>query len=486
MTAATPFHASSTLAAAAAWLLGSGVAVAAFARGAPIEGLGALALGGLAALQSRRLARARRALAEEAARRRAVEERVPAILDHLPARISQFDREQRVVYANRFCGEVHGLAPEALVGRSLREVRGEREYAALEPLIARALAGEHVRHEHALQVGDETRHFRQDYVPDPAADGTPRGFFAISFEITDFRRAEEAARASERRLRDIADNLPALIAYIDPALHLQFANRTMGEWMGVPVATLLGRHVRELWPPEVAAARMPQLQRALAGETASFEAPLGPDRHTHVTYLPDRRADGRVAGVYALVNDVTDMKRVERELERLSRSDPLTGLPNRREFEERLADALARRAAAPEPMALLFVDIDRFKSVNDGHGHAAGDEVLRHVARALRQAAGAGDVVARLAGDEFVALLVAPLDAARAAEVAEGALARVRQAVSFDGTVIRVSTSIGIALLEAADGPAPAAGTLLARADAALYAAKAAGRDTWRMERVTG
>ena len=424
-------------------------------------------------LHHRRVGRLARLHADEAALRRLAQQRTYAIADNLPARISQFDRQERVLFANRFCGEVYGCEPGALVGRTILDVRGARDHAAIKPYIDRALRGEHVRFENAMERDGQTRHFRQDYVPDLAPDGNVRGFYSISFEITDFRRAEAALGASERRLRDITNNLPALIAYIDTDERLQFANRTFEEWSGKSIEWAIGRHITEIWTGAQSEVRLARLQQALAGETVSFEAMLGPDRHTQVTYMPDLR-DGRVLGAYALVNDITAMKRVERELDRLAHIDPLTGLPNRREIDARLAEEIARCDASGDAMAVMFLDIDRFKMINDTHGHAVGDAVLREVGRRLRETVPAGHLVARLAGDEFVVIL-APLAGLEPGVLAEAARLAIRR--PGGGGDPAVSSSIGIAIYE---GGGASASELLACADEALYEAKAAGRDTWR------
>jgi diguanylate cyclase (GGDEF)-like protein/PAS domain S-box-containing protein len=414
-----------------------------------------------------------RALERRAALHHDAEHRIRAIVDELPARISQFDRDERVVFANRRCGEVYGCDPEALVGRSIREVRGDAAHLRMQPHIRRVLDGERVQFENTMQVDGQTLHFRQEYMPDVAADGSVQGFFSISFDVTDFRRAEAALAASERRMYDIANSLPVLIAYIDTDLRLQFANRTFECWTGIPVQRALGVNVAAIWSTGDADVRVPRLKAALAGEAVSFEALLGGDRHTHITYLPDVR-DGRVHGVYALVSDITALKHVEIELDRLTRIDPLTGLPNRRAFDASLGAAIARCDETHAPMALMFLDIDRFKCINDRHGHATGDRVLRHVAERLRDAVPPAHVVARLAGDEFVVVMEGLAGADEAGAVAEAALTSIRRPTP---RLCPVSTSIGVVVY---DGRGLGASELLACADEALYAAKEAGRDTWR------
>lgn len=158
--------------------------------------------------------------------------------------------------------------------------------------------------------------------------------------------------------------------------------------------------------------------------------------------------------------------------------DPLTGLPNRRLFDHRLAAALARPRAGRRDLALLYLDLDGFKPVNDRFGHEAGDELLREAARRLRALTRAGDVPARVGGDEFVVLQAGGAQPAGAARLAEALLDALRRPIRLGAAEARVGASIGVALATPdVDSPRE----LIRRADAALYAAKRTGRGTYRI-----
>ena len=279
---------------------------------------------------------------------------------------------------------------------------------------------------------------------------------------------------SEQRLRAIADNLPVLIAYIDREHRYQFCNATFEKWFGIPASRLEGQLVREAMGEDFYAPRLPFIERALAGERVEFDQLLqhgdGP-RELHALYMPHRE-NGVTLGLYALVTDVTEIRRNEAELTQLARFDPLTGLPNRRQFDERLAEAMARARRNRHPIAVLFLDIDHFKTVNDSLGHAAGDAVLKEFARRLVDTVRMTDTVARFAGDEFVIIVDAAAEETK--QVARKIVLAVRQDFPVDGKMRKVTTSIGVALF---DGDATTPGELMARADTALYAAKTAGRD---------
>lgn len=301
---------------------------------------------------------------------------------------------------------------------------------------------------------------------------------ARTLELHDAMLRQEA---SERRLRTIADNLPVLISYIDAEERLRFLNATFRTWMGMEPEAALDRPLAEVIGPVLHAQRQPFLKAALAGARQRFETRSesnGVVRDMLAEYVPDLRPDGSVAGVYTLATDITPFKQVERELDQLSRVDPLTGLPNRRQFESRLADAIARTRRNERTMALMFLDLDHFKQVNDSMGHAAGDVVLRAFADRVRGAIRETDQLCRLAGDEFV-LIIENLHAPQeAALVAEKVLAVVKAPLTLQGQDLQLSTSIGIACH---DGGAEGDVALLGRADNALYAAKAAGRGCWKL-----
>jgi diguanylate cyclase (GGDEF)-like protein len=167
---------------------------------------------------------------------------------------------------------------------------------------------------------------------------------------------------------------------------------------------------------------------------------------------------------------------IARSEERASH-DPLTGLANRRLFDQRLALAFERPRAVAAAMALLYVDLDGFKPVNDTLGHDAGDAVLRETAKRLQAVVRAGDTVARVGGDEFVVLQLGGTQPAGATRLAEAILAALELPVCVDGRDIKIGASIGVAL---ATPEVATPRDLIRRADAALYAAKDAGRGTWR------
>lgn len=410
------------------------------------------------------------------------EARIRVITDNLPALVSHMDASMRYTFVNAKIRALH--ADEDLIGKYVPEVRSVQAFQTVAPYIARALAGETVtfekRGDSSLGIGS---HWWQVHlVPDRAAQGEVTGIYSMSFDITARKEAEGALMESEQRLRAITDNVPVLISYVDHEQRYRFANKTLQAWTGLDPHSVLGKTIRETIGAKGYAVRKPYIDRVLAGETVELELQLksedGTVRTVKTLYLPDVRTGGTVAGFYGLSTDVTAAQEFQSRLAALARVDVLTQLPNRLAFNEIMPKALARSRRTGDAIALMFLDIDHFKSINDTLGHASGDTVLIEFARRLVASVRVTDFVARLAGDEFVVVLENLSTQEAASAVAE----KITETVSgspFNVAAdhIRVTTSIGVAFAPAGSLPAETS-ELLARADAALYAAKAAGRNT--------
>ena len=296
-------------------------------------------------------------------------------------------------------------------------------------------------------------------------------------DVTARVRAEQALSMSERGLRAITDNIPAMIARIDKEQRYTFANAAIGRVFRIDPREMIGRTILEVRGERLYAEVKPRVEAALRGEPVSFERTVELDGKLHYyqsNYVPDRDADDAVQGFYALIFDITDLKLAEAELERLARTDSLTGVANRRYFEERFANALVRSHRHGTALSLLCLDIDRFKPINDTHGHPIGDAVIVAVARRMQACVREDDLVARLGGDEFVLLIENP--GTESGEiVARKLLAVMQQPVEVDGLSLDVTASVGVAYA----AHAPSVKALMDLADQALYSAKQAGRNTF-------
>ncbi|AKJ27340.1 diguanylate cyclase [Caldimonas brevitalea] len=409
------------------------------------------------------------------------EERTRAILTHAPDAFISIDPSGHVVEWNR--------QAELTFGWSRAEALGQSVASLIIPPTHRAA------HEAGLQVfrgsGEGSVINQRIEVPALCRDGriipvemsiasvaTEQGWAANAFlhDISARRRAQEQLQASEQRLRLIADNLPVLVSYIDHEHRFQFANETFREWVGVDPKAIIGKHAVEAIGGRLYEERRPYYEQALRGERVEFETSRETREriwHLRSIYIPDVLPDGRVAGFYGLSVDVSGSKEIEQHLRHLARFDTLTGLPNRRYLEEKLEESMARARRLRAPMALLFLDVDHFKQINDRLGHAVGDDVLKQFGARLKTCVRETDTVARLAGDEFVIVLENLRKTAEAELVAEKVANAMQVPIDAGDGELVVSTSIGIALYQ---GETMTSSALLAKADAALYEVKRAGR----------
>ncbi|HEX5688204.1 MAG TPA: diguanylate cyclase [Ideonella sp.] len=410
------------------------------------------------------------------------ERRLHEVIDNIPAMVGCFDRNETCIYANDLGRRINGLQRGQEQGLSLREAVGDDNYALHAPHIQGVLSGQRRGFEATVIRHGRESHYQAHLIPQTSADGEVTGFYAMSFDVTALRRAQLQLERSEGQLRAITDNLPVMISYIDKDQQLRFVNRTFEDWTGIPIAKALNRPLAEVIGRELYEQRSQALNEALSGKRIEFEVSsdaMGTKRVLHTLYIPDMAALDDVLGVYTLTTDVTAIRESERKLAELALNDPLTGLANRRCFEDMLAESLSRARRLGTGVALMFLDVDQFKAINDTHGHAAGDAVLIEFARRLEGSVRSTDSVARLAGDEFVVILDTVRNSEEARRVAEKVLANIRKPMQLRGGALNVTTSIGVAYQGASSLSTPS--ELLAQADEALYAAKVDGRDTLRV-----
>jgi diguanylate cyclase (GGDEF)-like protein/PAS domain S-box-containing protein len=408
----------------------------------------------------------------------ASERRLRAITENLPALIGKVNAAGKFVFLNGRAVQFYGKPAEALIGHDVRDAYSEHEYAKLEPHLRRVHAGERTAFEDVIEVNGRQLYYQCAFVPQRAPDGTPDGYYAMAFDMTARRLSELRQAESEERLRTITDNVPVLIAHLDADRRYAFANAVHASWLGVQPEKIIGLTVEEAFGPAFYAPQARALEQAWLGHASQCEHEIVRKNHTriaHSTFLPQLR-DGRVVGVYILTTDATASRMHERSLHALAHTDPLTQLPNRRRFEQALAGAASRSRQGDRDCALLYLDVDFFKQINDRYGHATGDDVLVEFARRLRASVRSTDLVARLAGDEFTVLLHDVRSESDVERVARKILDAVAEPFVLAGRTLKVGTTIGIGLA-AGGGIDPRA--LMETADRALYAAKEAGRHTY-------
>jgi diguanylate cyclase (GGDEF)-like protein/PAS domain S-box-containing protein len=298
----------------------------------------------------------------------------------------------------------------------------------------------------------------------------------------EIERSRDALRQSQERLLGVVDNLPVMVCFVSRDERFVFANALYSQPYGLNPRELEGKGIWEVLDPEDYRATQPQMKRALAGETVVFEREyrsMRSYRCFEATYRPEWNADKTaVTGVHVMTQDITQTRQRLQELARLSQLDHLTQLVNRKGFDARLEAALAADRPGDSLLALLFVDLDGFKPINDTHGHAAGDAVLVAFGKRVSRLVRADDLVARLGGDEFAVLLPVITDVSVAERVAASIVDLAQRPFAIDGgPTVQAGASVGVVCLP--QGQACSAQALCQSADSALYAAKKKGRRTY-------
>jgi diguanylate cyclase (GGDEF)-like protein/PAS domain S-box-containing protein len=284
---------------------------------------------------------------------------------------------------------------------------------------------------------------------------------------------------SEKRYRALVDESLGLMCHHDLEGKILFVNRAAEQALGYRSAELAGRGLNEVLPPaatEELAGYLAALQAG--GEVSGLMKVVTRSGALRVWQYRNHVAveQGRPAYVVGHAVDVTERYRAEKAAQHLALHDALTGLANRVLFESRLLLALDEADRRQEQAAVLYLDLDGFKEVNDRYGHAAGDWVLREAAVRLMKSVRKVDTVARLGGDELAVVLAHLGDSAQADEIARKVVTAVANGFSYEGASLAVTASVGVAVYPR-DGRT--AEEILAQADAAMYAAKRRGKNRW-------
>ena len=306
-------------------------------------------------------------------------------------------------------------------------------------------------------------------------------------DITDRKHAEAQLYAEKDRAQVTLQSIAEGVIATDEFGHVETVNPVAEELTGWTFAEAVGRPLEEVFAIADEANRRVRLNPVAtllregrhvepSGNTILVRRD-GREIAVDTSTAPIRDRDGTTIGAVVVFNDVTDDRRTAAQLSHQARHDPLTGLANRREFEHRLERALEVAAEGDRRHAVLYLDLDHFKDVNDTSGHAAGDELLREISILLQRKLRQGDTLARLGGDEFGVLLenCAPDHAARIAESLRDAVAHMQ--FTSNGRSFKLGVSIG--LVPVSDGSLSAA-EILGAADASCYKAKRSGRDQVR------
>ncbi|WP_280812426.1 sensor domain-containing diguanylate cyclase [Variovorax boronicumulans] len=410
------------------------------------------------------------------------EEQLRQVTDSLPVLISRWDPEQRFGFANQAYRDWLDIEPASLLGRSLKEVYGEEAYNDFRHHVEAALSGRRAVFEREMVTPRGTRQVEVTLVPRMGSNGSVQAVYKLVIDRTARHEAElQRARSEERLSLALEGSGLALFDWDLKADRIYQSAQASAMRDDLASDQSASPAVfRSFVHPEDLGAMRASMKSALQGAVPHYHAEFRIRKRTgdwlwvHARgRVVERDAAGRalrLAGTYA---DINARKVAEERLRHRAEFDTLTELPNRASFIERLQQAMAR-ATPSEPMALLFIDIDNFKSINDTLGHEAGDQLLKVFAKTMRDCTRQTDMVARLAGDEFTIILEGLRNGNDATALASKLVEALRAPTVLAGASFEVTVSIGIALWKAGDSDDAA---LLRRADDALYEAKGRGRN---------
>lgn len=392
------------------------------------------------------------------------------------------DANHRLTYVSGRVTDVTGTPVEEVIGRTRRELTYEEDLAQ-KPERWR-------RHEELLERHEPFKHFEYPVVNQSGREiivsisGVPvfddeenfLGYRGVGTDVTELRKAQEQLQHNERQLRTILEASPIGVAIVDTHNgRIRFANARFGQLTGWRATELTSRTLTDLLPQKSHIAELfADLDRT--GQVLDHEVEL---RHASgesfwalitIRTMPFQEDE---AAHFIWIYDISEQTRAKQALAQLANLDDLTGLANRRAFHDELRRDLAHSSHSDKRVAVLYLDLDGFKGVNDNLGHEAGDQVLRDVAQRLRRSLREGDLIGRVGGDEFATLLSGQVDAEIAERVAKKLIDSVSGTYRIGDEKAQLGVSVGIAY---SNGAFCNAEELIHRADQAMYQAKRSGK----------
>lgn len=407
-----------------------------------------------------------------------------AMVDNVMEGIIRIDRVGRITAFNKAAETIFGYAPGEVLGHNVKMLMPNPDRDRHDEYIGNHVAtGERKiigkgREVVGLRKNGET--FPMHLGVSEAETPDDRFFIGVVRDLTVEKALRSKLAESRNFLADVIENIPSVTYVKNRQGRKLLVNRKYEEVTGKLREQVLGKLDSEIYAPaEAEAYRVSDLEVMRSGQALQVEESLSTadgEKYFLSVKFPTRNPAGEITGICGISTDITQIKHYQRELERLSQYDELTGLFNRRHFMSLARHELSRSARYGGELSLLMLDVDHFKRVNDDHGHRAGDLVLAALSREIRQALRETDIPGRLGGEEF-AVLLPETGAEQAQQVAE----RLRQAVAGKiidiGNEKRLACTISIGVAAKPAEPSADLENLLHRADTALYAAKNAGRD---------
>ncbi len=409
----------------------------------------------------------------------AQEQKFRTLVENAPDNIARYDANARLRYANPALERLLSSVTDRWEGRTPTEfVSGDDFNSYRRALLNVAATGEKVDFEQVVPLKDgSSRIISLHIVPETGPDGVPVGVLSIGRDISEARRAEESLRITA----SVFENSQEAIMITDADNHIVDVNAAFTRITGYSRDEALGQNPRMMKSGRQDRAFYETLWRTLA-QNGAWRGEIWNRRKSGEIYpellsisaIPND--DGKVQRYVAVFSDISRMKVHEAELNRIAHFDALTGVPNRTLLADRLSQAILRSRRSGRILAVCYLDLDGFKSVNDQLGHEAGDELLVSVTRRLRKSLRTDDTLARLGGDEFVVLFNDLVHEEESFPLLDRILLSASAPVLLCGQVVSVSASIGVTFCpsDSDDGD-----TLLRHADQAMYQAKQTGKNRY-------
>ena len=413
--------------------------------------------------------------------RESSESRFKALVQHASDIIIVTDNRGRLAYVSPAFDRLLGYSTVGLDTRSAAELMHPDDRSAMRSLAPHWNKGSDqvTQAEVRLRQSDGEWRWFEASVTNHLADPNVRGIVGNLHDITERKSAEEALREAHERFRSAFVNAPIGMAIVDLEGRIVRANSSYGRILGHSSDTLAGMSLHDLIHLADRESSAAEMRRLISSRSDGYQIEkrfihsYGHEVWVSVSVSCVRDAEAKPLYMIGQIEDVTDRRTLRERLAHAAIHDPLTGLPNRVLFMDRLEVALSRAKRQGRRVAVAFLDIDRFKLVNDSMGHDSGDRLLVAVAGRLRAALRVNDTVARLGGDEFTVLCEEVSDDASALEAAERLVDALRHPFDLVESEVFVTASLGLAV---SGSPGDSPSSLLRDADTAMYVAKERGR----------
>lgn len=414
---------------------------------------------------------------------RSAEQDVRAVLDNTPSMIGYWDANLHNRLANWAYHDWFGASPDKMVGMHISDLLGPELYALNKPMLDRALQGEPQRFERVItDPKGRTHQTVTSYLPD-VQDGAVCGIYVQVIDITDRKRMEEELFEEKERMRltlrcigeaVVCSDAQGKVTYLNPAAE-QLTGWQAFDAAGHSVDEVVSLHSPAnddvLSSPLRLALQQGQVADVLRGVVVHRSS--GQRFQVEETASPILDSHGNVTGAVAVLRDVTEAAAMAQRMAHLAQYDALTDLPNRVLLQDRAQLAISQARRTGKSLAVMYLDLDGFKAVNDRLGHDVGDQLLVQFAQRLKSAVRASDTVCRQGGDEFVVLLPGLDNAEAVCHVARKMLSSCDAPFDLAGELLQLGLSGGIALYPQHGDTFDA---LSRHADSAMYAAKRGGR----------